>query len=193
VIYGRPLSGQNATGHSGKVLPEDGVDQIQRAWERERPGTPAGSIGVITRIWRIGKLLADERRRTLARLGIDAATLDLLSTLRRAGRPYSLPAGALAGLSLVSAGAISQRVARAEREGLVRRERSPADGRLSYVTLTPAGHALIERSVDGLLRHEEALLSELTVGQREDLSTLLRILLAGLSDQLPPTVTDETQ
>lgn len=48
---------------------------------------------------------------------------------------------------------------RAEREGLVRRERSDADGRLSYVTLTPAGHALIERSMDGLLRREEALLS----------------------------------
>jgi DNA-binding MarR family transcriptional regulator len=159
---------------------EDGVDRIQRAWERERPGTPAGSIGVITRIWRIGKLLADERRRALARLGIDAATLDLLSTLRRAGQPYRLTAGAIAELSLVSAGAISQRVARAERAGLVRRERSAADGRLSYVTLTPAGHALIERSVDELLRHEEALLSGLTADQRADLSALLRILLADL-------------
>jgi len=160
----------------------DGVDQIQQAWERERPGTPAGSIGVITRIWRIGKLLADERRRTLALLGIDAATLDLLSTLRRAGHPYRLTAGAIAELSLVSAGAISQRVARAEREGLVRRERSPADGRLSYVTLTAAGRALIERSVDELLRHEEALLSGLAGAQREDLTALLRVLLGSLSD-----------
>lgn len=159
---------------------EDGVDRIQQAWERERPGTPAGSIGVITRIWRIGKLLADERRRTLGRLGIDAATLDLLSTLRRAGRPYRLTAGGIAELSLVSAGAISQRVARAEREGLVRRERSPADGRLSYVTLTTAGHALVERSVDELLRHEEALLSALTEDQHADLSALLRVLLTSL-------------
>lgn len=161
------------------------MDRIQHAWERERPGTPAGSIGVITRIWRTGKLLSDERRRTLGRLGIDAATLDLLSTLRRAGPPYRLPAGTVAELSLVSAGAISQRVARAEREGLVRRERSPADGRLSYITLTAEGHALIERSVDGLLRHEEALLSGLTAAQREDLSALLRILLASLDDAIP--------
>ena len=36
-------------------------DRIQHAWERERPGTPAGSAGAP--IWRIGKLLADERRR----------------------------------------------------------------------------------------------------------------------------------
>jgi len=156
------------------------VDLIQRAWERERPGTPARSIGVITRIWRIGKLLADERRRTLARLGIDAATLDLLSTLRRAGAPYRLTAGAIAELSLVSAGAISQRVARAERQGLVRRERSGDDGRLSYVTLTTEGHALVERSVDELLRHEEALLAGLRDDQREDLTAHLRTLLASL-------------
>ena len=157
------------------------IDRIQHAWERERPGTPAGSIGVITRIWRIGKLLADERRRTLARLGIDAATLDLLSTLRRAGPPYRLTAGVIAELSLVSAGAISQRVARAEREGLVRRERSGADGRVSYVTLTAAGHALIERSVDGLLRHEETLLAVLTEDQRQDLAGQLKTLLASLA------------
>ena len=129
-----PLPGRAAS-NQGSPSDLDSVDLIQRAWERERPGTPAASIGVITRIWRIGKLLADERRRTLARLGIDAATLDLLSTLRRAGPPYRLTASAVAAQSLVSAGAISQRVARAEREGLVRRERSDADGRLSYVTL----------------------------------------------------------
>ncbi|HEX8005925.1 MAG TPA: MarR family transcriptional regulator [Trebonia sp.] len=161
-------------------LAADDADRIQQAWERERPGTPTASIGVITRIWRIGKLLADERRRTLARLGIDAATLDLLSTLRRAGQPYRLTPGAIAERTLVSAGAITQRVARAEREGLVARERSSDDARVTYVTLTAQGHALIERSVDDLLRHEESLLATLTRPQRDDLAELLRILLASL-------------
>jgi DNA-binding MarR family transcriptional regulator len=156
------------------------VDEVQRAWERERPGTPAGSIGVITRIWRVSKLLADDRRRTLGRLGIDAATLDLLATLRRAGAPYRLTAGAIAGRTLVSAGAISQRVARAERAGLVRRDRSPADGRVSYVTLTSEGHGLVERVVDDLLVREEALLAALAPDQRDTLAALLRILLASL-------------
>jgi DNA-binding MarR family transcriptional regulator len=163
------------------VSPPDDVDLIQQAWERERPGTPTASIGIITRVWRIGKILADERRRTLARLGIDAATLDLLATLRRAGEPYRLTAGAIAERSLVSAGAISQRVARAEREGLVARQRSGPDGRHAYVTLTAAGNALIERSVDDLLRHEESLLRALAPAQRDELSALLRLLLAGLS------------
>jgi DNA-binding MarR family transcriptional regulator len=166
---------------SANDVPADAADAIEQAWERERPGTPAASIGIITRIWRAGKLLADERRRTLARLGIDPATLDLLSTLRRAGRPYRLTAGAIADRTLVSAGAISQRIARAERAGLVTRERTGADGRLSYVTLTPEGHALIEASVDDLLRYEESLLAALTQDQRDDLSALLRVLLASLT------------
>ena len=168
----------------GRALAEDGVDRIQAAWQRERPGIPVDSIGVITRIWRIGKLLADERRRTLARLGIDAATLDLLSTLRRSGPPYRLTPGAIARQTLVSAGAISQRVARAERQGMVRREHSGPDGRRSYVNLTAEGHALIDRSVGELLRREDDLMSSLATGRRDEFTELLRILLADLTCRL---------
>jgi DNA-binding MarR family transcriptional regulator len=84
-----------------------------------------------------------------------------------------------------AAGAITQRVARAERDGLVVRERSADDGRVTYVRLTPEGHALIERSVDELLRHEDALLSALTPAQRGELSGLLRLLLASLPAAVP--------
>ncbi|GIG61269.1 MarR family transcriptional regulator [Longispora fulva] len=163
---------------------DDAVDLIQSAWARERPGTPVESIGVITRVWRIGKILSDERRRTLTRLGIDAATLDLLSTLRRSGTPYRLPPGELARLSLVSAGAISQRVARAETDGLVRREKGGPDGRSVLVTLTAAGHALLDRSVDDLLTHEQSLLGALAPDELGQLSALLKALLAGLSEPL---------
>ena len=159
----------------------DGVDEIEQAWRRERPGTPVASIGVLTRIRRIGKLIEDDRRRTLAQHGIDAATLDLLSTLRRAGRPYRLSPGQIARRALVSAGAISQRVARAEREGLVERMRTGPDGRSVQVTLTPAGPALVERTVDNLLRREEALLAPLSDSERAQLARLLRRLLAGLT------------
>jgi DNA-binding MarR family transcriptional regulator len=162
----------------------DGADRIAQAWKRERPGTPVSSIGVITRIWRLGRLLGDERRRTHARLGVDASTLDLLSTLRRAGPPYRLTPTAIAAQSMVSAGAVSQRLSRAERAGLVSRLPSGTDGRGVIVELTPAGHDVTERTVDELLRHEETLLSALTPEQRSDLADLLKILLADLTDRL---------
>jgi DNA-binding MarR family transcriptional regulator len=159
----------------------DGVDRIQQAWLRERPGTPVTSIGVITRIWRIGKILGEERRRTLARIGLDAATLDLLSTLRRAGPPYQLSPGTLARLSLLSAGAVSQRVARAERDGLVTRLPRGSDRRGRTVALTPAGHRLIDGCVDRLLIHEQSLLDRLTPEQQAQLAGLLRTLLGDLT------------
>ncbi|WP_413230194.1 MarR family transcriptional regulator [Kitasatospora herbaricolor] len=45
----------------------------------------------------------------------------LLSTLRRSGPPYRLTTGELADRSLVTAGAVTQRVDRAQGAGLVRR------------------------------------------------------------------------
>ncbi|WP_116948260.1 MarR family winged helix-turn-helix transcriptional regulator [Jiangella endophytica] len=160
---------------------DDGSDRIQAGWRRELPGVPVGSIGVITRIRRLSQLLADERRRTLERLGIDNATLDLLSTLRRSGAPYRLTPGQIAERSFVTAGAVSQRIARAEAAGLVRRERSASDGRSAVVVLTDDGRALNERVVTDLLRHEETLLDGLDDAQRAALAELLKTLLGDLT------------
>ncbi|MEV4087399.1 MarR family transcriptional regulator, partial [Nonomuraea fuscirosea] len=89
--------------------------EIAVAWQRERPGTPTDSIEIVTPIWRLAKMFADDRARVLRAAGIDAATLDLLSVIRRSGPPYRLSTRHLAARNLVTAGAISQRVARAER------------------------------------------------------------------------------
>jgi DNA-binding MarR family transcriptional regulator len=175
--------GEDAADERGRNLADD-VDAIQQAWLRERPGTPVASIGVITRIWRIAKLLEDDRRRTMARLGVDAATRDLLSTLRRAGPPYRLSPTEIARRTLISPGAISQRLTRAEHQGLVSRHKAGPDGRHVTVELTPRGHDLVERTVDDLLRHEEELLAGLAPGDREELTRLLTLLLADLTARL---------
>jgi DNA-binding MarR family transcriptional regulator len=137
------------------------ADEIAAAWRRELPGVPTSSIGVITPLWRAAKLLSDDRRRTLGRLGIEDSTLDLLSTLRRSGPPYTLTTRELGERTLVTAGAISQRVARAEAEGLVARARSDRSRRAVGVTLTPRGHRTIEAAVTALLTHEEELVARL--------------------------------
>ena len=79
-------------------------EAIGAAWERELPGVPTSSIGVITPLWRVAKLLSDDRRRTLRRVGLEESTLDLLSTLRRAGPPYTLTTRELGERTLVTAG-----------------------------------------------------------------------------------------
>ncbi len=161
----------------------DAADEIAAAWQRERPGTPVDSIGVVTRIWHLAKLFGEDRRRVLADAGVDAATLDLLSVLRRSGHPYRLSTRELTERTLVTAGAISQRLTRAERAGLV--ERTPAkDGsRAVLVQLTQAGHARIERTVDHVLSSEAELVAGLDADQWATLTELLRTLLADVQER----------
>ena len=159
------------------------ADEIASAWARETPDVPVASIGILTRIWRTAKLLSDERRRTLAAIGLDAATMDLLSTLRRSGPPYRLSTRELAARSLVTPGAVTQRVDRALDVGLVRRLPPAAGSRLVMVELTGPGHRQVEQAVGSLLRYEQDLVDVLDPGQQEELARLLAILLASLAER----------
>jgi DNA-binding MarR family transcriptional regulator len=152
--------------------------QIATAWRRELPGVPTESIAVITPIWRIARVLAEDRRRTLARIGVDPSTLDLLSVIRRAGPPYELTTREIGERTLVTAGAVSQRIATAEQAGLVTRSPSPASRRAVAVRLTGAGHELIESTVRDLLNHEDSVIAPLSATERATLSRLLAKLEA---------------
>lgn len=173
----RDFEAGDGSGHPATPAPPYPVEEIAAAWERERPGTPVSSIGIVTPIWQLAKLLGDDRRRVLAAAGMDPATLDLLSVLRRSGAPYTLTTRELSRRSLVTAGAISQRVTRAEREGLVTRRPGEGRPRAVLVELTPAGHEKAEATVGEVLHREAELTDGLTSGQQKQLAGLLRILL----------------
>jgi DNA-binding MarR family transcriptional regulator len=158
----------------------DRADEIALAWAREQPGVPVGSIGIVTRIWQAAKLLSDERRRTLGAIGLDAATLDLLSTLRRAGSPYRLSTRELAARCLVTAGAVTQRVDKAQGSGLVRRLPPVRGSRTVLVELTDAGHREVERAVGMLLSYEQGLVDALAPADQAELAWLLAELLRSL-------------
>jgi DNA-binding MarR family transcriptional regulator len=125
----------------------------------------------------IAKVLDDDRRRTLVSLGIDGATLNLVSVIRRAGPPYELTTREIARRTLITPGAVSQRVARAEESGLIERAPSPASRRAVAVRLTDAGHALINATVRPLLDHEADLIAVLTGDERAVLAKLERTLI----------------
>lgn len=157
----------------------DAVDEIAEQWERERPGLPVDSIGIVARVLRLAKVFSDQRRRTLRSLGIDSATFDLLATLRRAGAPYRMTPAGLSDACLVSAGGITQRVSRAEAAGLVDCRRTEG-GRTVAVELTDAGHRVIERDIETFVAQERSLVAHLSPEHREQLAVLLRELLAGV-------------
>lgn len=163
--------------------PTDTISAIIEAWERELPDVPTDSIGIVTRLWQIAKLLGDDRARVVRSLGADTATLDLLSTLRRSGEPYRMTTRALAEASLITAGAVTQRVERAENQGLVTRINRKGS-RTVDVELTKAGYDATDTLVTAVLTHENNLLQGLSPHQREQLSHTLTTLLDHLVETL---------
>jgi DNA-binding MarR family transcriptional regulator len=158
----------------------DVIDEVRAAWHRERPDIDVSSIGILSRTMRIAGHLARARQRALRELGTDPVALEVLAPLRRAGPPYRLRTGALEAASFVTAGAISQRLARLEREGLIARERDPADRRVIYVALTRKGRNLIDNIVAGLMEREERLLASLSQTERRQLEKLLTTWMRAL-------------
>jgi DNA-binding MarR family transcriptional regulator len=157
------------------------MDRVAQQWARERPQMPVESIGIVGRILQIAKLVTDERRRLLHAMGIDAATFDLLATLRRTGPPYRLSPADLARQCLLSGGAVTQRVARAEAAGFVGTIRSATGQRTVLVALTDTGHDLVNHSIEAIIGRERDLIAHLSVAERDQLAGLLRLLLSGLA------------
>lgn len=161
---------------------------IEAQWRRERPDLDSSSIGVITRIWHLGKIFSTNRRNLLATIGIDAALMDLLGTLRRSGDPYRLTTRELADASAVSPAAISQRLARAEQRGWVRREPGPA--RRVEVQLTEEGSRITDEVAGAIFASDEAMLDGLSATDRADLTRLLAALSAAVGATASELSTD---
>ncbi|GGT05593.1 MarR family transcriptional regulator [Nonomuraea spiralis] len=139
-------------------------------------------MAVIGRLSRLSRLIDAELTRTFARHGLDRASFDVLATLRRSDPPHRLTPAALMRASMVTSGAVTQRLDRLESRGLVRRTPSDSDGRAVHVTLTDEGLALIDRVLPDHLATEQRLLSALSGQRREKLAATLRELLESLGD-----------
>lgn len=163
----------------------DHVDRVLQQWQAERPDLDASPMGIVGRIQRASRLLQRGLGENFARSGLEQWEFDVLATLRRSGPPYQLTAGALSRSSMVTSGAITNRVDRLADRGLLTREIDPDNRRSVVITLTESGWELVERVLVDHLAYEEQLLASLSPRQRQQLEGLLRTLLIGLDDAPP--------
>jgi DNA-binding MarR family transcriptional regulator len=139
-------------------------------------------MGVIGRISRLARLLEPELNRAFRAHGLDRSAFDVLATLRRAGPPHRLTPADLTRSSMITSGAVTQRLDRLESRGLVTRAPSELDGRQVYVALTEQGLEVIDRALPDHVANEHRLLQALTPPQRKTLTDNLRKLLEALGD-----------
>ncbi|MEW9552596.1 MarR family winged helix-turn-helix transcriptional regulator [Nonomuraea sp. NPDC050783] len=166
--------------------PLDHVARIQREWARERPDVDVSPQGVIGRLHRLAGHLTEQLCLVYRRFGLGEGDFDVLAALRRAGPPFERAPGELAAFTMVTTGAMSKRIDRLERDGLVTRRPSEHDGRGRVVALTPAGRELIDRAFTEHMRNERRLLDELSPEEAAQLERLLASWLARLE---PPVDT----
>ena len=156
----------------------DRVDRVEAGWRRERPDIDVSSVGIVTRIWRIGRHLDRQRKDRLEALGTDRVALDVLAMLRRAGPPYRRTAGELQQSALITSGGMSQRLERLEAAGLISRHMHPTDRRKVEVALTATGMALVDEVTGDLMANESKLLDVLDPAEQVQLRALLKKLLS---------------
>jgi DNA-binding MarR family transcriptional regulator len=155
----------------------DHVDLVLEQWAVARPDLDVSAMGVIGRLSRLARLIDGELARTFASHGLDRSSFDVLATLRRSGR---LTPAELMRSSMVTSGAVTQRLDRLEERGLVTRTPNSADGRGVHVDLTADGRALIDQALPSHVATEERLLAALSANQREALAVALRDWLSSL-------------
>ncbi|MCZ4096405.1 MULTISPECIES: MarR family transcriptional regulator [Streptomyces] len=162
----------------------DHVDRVLEQWGTQRPDLDVSPMAVIGRLKRLSRVIDAELRRTFAAHGLDAASFDVLATLRRSGPENRLTPAELMLAAMVTSGAVTQRLDRLQDRGLVTRTPSPSDRRVVHVALTRDGRDLIDEVLPDHLATENRLLAALTEPERAALANALRHLSESLGDTI---------
>lgn len=162
--------------YDGRMTAHDEVDRLIAAWRRERPDAPVAPMAVLSRVSRLGMHLDRARRAAFAAHGLEPWEFDVLSALRRSGKPYELSPGRLVTETMVTSGTMTNRVDRLTRRGLVERLADPSDRRGVIVRLTSAGERAVDGALDALLSYENEVLAEMNELEVTQLADALRAL-----------------
>ncbi len=162
---------------NGVVPPaSDDVERIVSAWRRERPDLDVSPLEVLSRVTRIAKHLERIRKATFDAHNVEVWEFDVLAALRRSGEPYALSPTTLMADTLVTSGAMTNRINRLSSRGLVKRQSDPLDGRRVTVALTAAGKRLVDETFADFVDRESHVLADMSPRDRQTLGALLRQL-----------------
>lgn len=118
-----------------------------------------------------------DANRALQPLELELWEYDVLSALRRQGRPFALAATRLARAIDLSGGAMTNRINRLEGRGLVRRRPDKDDRRGVIVILSAKGRRVIDKAIRFRLDVARESVRDLTAVEQEQLAGLLRRMM----------------
>lgn len=159
---------------------QDGGDMLDRfmaEWSGQRPDLDFDYLATIGRILRVSAHLRDNMDSWLAPFGLTWEMFDLLASLQRSGGKAGLRPTDLYEACMLSSGAMTNRVDRAEKLGYALRQPDPDDGRATRIALTRRGRTLTEKAMTEHATRAGAISRRLSAKEHAQLAGLLRKLL----------------
>ncbi len=158
-------------------MPTDPIDRMIQAWAERDPALDASPLEVVGRLLLCAAHLERAIAAALQPFGLSFGDFDVLNTLRRRGDAEGTNPRDLARSSLITSGAMTSRLDRLQRAGLIERGPDPGDRRGVLVQLTEHGESLAEQSLHAVLAADEAFLEPLSSRQRDSVAAGLKQLL----------------
>src|SRR5210317_480977 len=100
-------------------MDRDRIDQLQDDWETVRPDLDTEPMGVVLRVQALARIFNDQASDRLEEFDLQWWQYDVLSTLRRQGEPYAMAATELAEATMLTSGAMTNRLDRLESDKLI--------------------------------------------------------------------------
>ena len=161
----------------------DSIARIIREWRRERPDLDGTAVGIHGRIIRLAAHMLRRTDGWLNPLGLSWEAFSLIVTLRRSGKPYELRPTDILKESLLTSGAVTNRIDRVEEMGLVKRIPAKGDRRSYSIRLTPAGKRLADKAIEHHFVALKRSFNSLTDSEQKQLASLLAKLLSAAEAQ----------
>ena len=137
---------------------------------------------VITAVHGLARKLNQWYARQLADLDLSAGEWAVLSRLARSNEGEALTPSQLAEATSVAASSMTHRLDRMTQRGLIARATDPDNRTRVLITLTDEGWQTFAAAVRESDMVESDVLGPLSRGQREELASLLEVLISGLGE-----------
>ncbi len=164
-------------------MEQDFINRLIEQWRGIRPDLNSDAMRTSGRLLRLAKRVERRSEMLLQRYGLSLWQFDVLATLRR--HCCDLCPGELLKATLLTSGAMTHRLDRLEKAGLIERTRDPKDRRGVRVFLTKAGRELVDQVIEARFAEAALIESCLTPKEAETLAHLLQKLEANLGGDKP--------
>lgn len=160
-----------------KTRERDHIDLFLETIRERLPMLDPEVEGIVDRIGGLHRRFQRAMDETLNEFDLDYSEYKLLGLLMREGEVYRSSPGKLAKIMELSSGAMTNRLDRLEKAGLLRRLPDPDDRRGILVELTPEGKQVYEDAIGVQGRKESLVASALSVPEKKQLNGLLRRMM----------------